>query len=70
LNVPNAPPLLQPYQIVKDHRTGWESGNVGAFLGGETLTEAILAALRHHRFGASDDGSSGGRGGDKDDAAA
>ena len=27
--------VLQPYQLIKDHRTGWESGNVDAVLGGD-----------------------------------
>ena len=57
----------QPYQIVKDHRTGWETGNVGAFLAGETLTDAILAALRHGHYGSGDNsnhvGGAGGGGG-------
>lgn len=26
---------LQPYQLIKDHRTGYETGNVNAVLGGE-----------------------------------
>ena len=38
--------VMQPYQLVKDHRTGWESGNVGGFLNGDMLTDAMLAALR------------------------
>jgi peptide chain release factor 2 len=27
--------VLQPYQLIKDHRTGEESGNVSAVLDGE-----------------------------------
>jgi peptide chain release factor 2 len=26
---------LQPYQLIKDHRTGFEAGNVNAILDGE-----------------------------------
>ena len=26
---------LQPYQLIKDHRTGYEAGNVSAILDGE-----------------------------------
>ena len=26
---------LQPYQLIKDHRTGYETGNVNAVLDGE-----------------------------------
>ena len=38
--------VMQPYQMVKDHRSGWETGNVGGFLHGDMLTDAMLAALR------------------------
>jgi peptide chain release factor 2 len=36
--------VLQPYQLIKDHRTGLEVGNVGAVLDGEldTFIEAYL----------------------------
>jgi peptide chain release factor 2 len=37
--------VLQPYQLVKDHRTGCETGNVDAILDGE-LDEFIESCLR------------------------
>lgn len=39
--------VIQPYQMVKDHRTGYEVGNVEAFLEGVTLTDFMIAALKH-----------------------
>ena len=36
--------ILHPYQLVKDHRTNWESGNTQAVLNGE-LNDFIKAAL-------------------------
>jgi peptide chain release factor 2 len=39
--------VMQPYQMVKDHRTGWETGNVSAFLEGEVLMESLTSTLKH-----------------------
>ena len=36
--------ILHPYQLVKDHRTNWESGNTQAVLNGE-INDFIKAAL-------------------------
>ena len=33
--------VMQPYTLVKDHRSGWESSNVKKMLAGELLDEAI-----------------------------
>jgi peptide chain release factor 2 len=38
--------VLQPYKLVKDHRTGVEKGNVDAVLDGD-LQDFILASVRH-----------------------
>ena len=38
---------MQPYQMVKDHRTGWETGNVEGFMLGSLLTESLTASLKH-----------------------
>jgi peptide chain release factor 2 len=38
--------VLQPYQMVKDHRTGLQTGNVQAVLDGE-LDEFIETYLQH-----------------------
>jgi peptide chain release factor 2 len=38
--------VLQPYQMVKDHRTSFQSGNVEAVLDGE-LDGFIESYLRH-----------------------
>jgi peptide chain release factor 2 len=39
--------VLQPYQLIKDHRTGYETGNVDAVLDGELdgFLEAELKSL-------------------------
>lgn len=37
--------VFQPYQMVKDHRTGWKTGNVAAVMDGD-LDEFVEAKLR------------------------
>ena len=39
--------VMQPYQMVKDHRTGYEMGNVNAVLDGD-IDEFIIAYLKWH----------------------
>ena len=41
---------LQPFQLVKDHRSGCEIGNVNAVLDGD-IDELIMAALRFNKSG-------------------
>lgn len=38
--------VFQPYTLVKDARTGWETGNVQAMMDGELLDEFIVAFLK------------------------
>lgn len=38
--------VFQPYMLVKDARTGWESGNVQAMMDGELLDDFIVAYLK------------------------
>ncbi len=44
--------VFQPYTMVKDHRTGEETGNVQAVMDGELdpFIEAFLAAKANHQF--------------------
>jgi peptide chain release factor 2 len=53
---------LQPFQLVKDHRSNFEAGNVNAILDGE-LDDFMIAYLRFAKTGATAS-SSGGGGGD------
>lgn len=39
--------VMQPYQIVKDHRTGWEHGNIEAYLNGRLLDECQFHSLKY-----------------------
>lgn len=38
--------VFQPYTLVKDTRTGFESGNIGAMMDGELLDDFIIAYLK------------------------
>ncbi len=38
--------VFQPYMLVKDARTGWETGNVQAMMDGELLDDFIVAYLK------------------------
>jgi len=40
--------VLAPYQMVKDHRTEYETGNTGAVLDGE-IDEFIQAGIKWRR---------------------
>jgi len=44
--------VLHPYTLVKDHRTGCETGNVQAVLDGE-IDEFLMATLNHRKMGKS-----------------
>lgn len=48
--------VLHPYQMVKDHRTGWETGNVNAVLDGDLnrpIQEWLLYEARENEAAAS-----------------
>jgi peptide chain release factor 2 len=47
--------VLQPYQMVKDLRTGVETGNTGSVLDGE-IDEFVESTIRWRRTSSSDDG--------------
>lgn len=42
--------VLAPYTKVKDHRTGWETSDTKAFMGGLLLQEAMETALLHSHY--------------------
>jgi peptide chain release factor 2 len=42
--------VLHPYTLVKDHRTGCETGNVQAVLDGE-IDDFLMAALNYRKSG-------------------
>jgi len=47
---------LQPFQLIKDHRSGCEIGNVQAVLDGD-LDELIMSYLRYIKTGKPQNGS-------------
>jgi bacterial peptide chain release factor 2 (bRF-2) len=47
---------LQPFQLIKDHRSGCEIGNVQAVLDGD-LDELIMSYLRYMKTGKLQNGS-------------
>ena len=46
--------VLQPYQLVKDHRTDYQTGNVDAMLAGELLDDFIESYLKHRSRSAAE----------------
>lgn len=46
--------VFQPYQMVKDHRTGEKSGNISTVMDGD-IDAFIVAKLRGHKAGDDDD---------------
>jgi len=44
--------VMHPYNMVKDHRSGYETGNVGSFMDGE-IDSAIEAYLKMQKLGSS-----------------
>lgn len=38
--------VMHPYTMVKDHRTGWSSSNIEAYLKGELLDDAIQSSFK------------------------
>ena len=43
--------IMHPYQLVKDHRTNHETGNVNAMLDGELLNDFIKNYLFYYKRG-------------------
>jgi peptide chain release factor 2 len=46
--------VLQPYQLVKDHRTDYQTGNVGAMMDGELLDDFIESYLKYRSRSAAE----------------